>query len=103
MSQHTLRMPVCRVGQNHICTVYIWYFWQKIHQIYGHIRCIYVHGSGQPYLCGCGNGKDRQHGTFCKEHGQLLSLYMINAGHLHITALMYSPTGEGWQMEWGQM
>ena len=31
-----------RVGQNHIYTVYILYFWQKIHQIYGHIRCIYT-------------------------------------------------------------
>ena len=31
-----------RVGQNHIYTVYIRYFWQEIHQIYGHIRCIYT-------------------------------------------------------------
>jgi len=29
-----------RVGQNHIYTVYIRYFWQGNHQIYGHIRCI---------------------------------------------------------------
>jgi len=29
-----------RVGQNHICTVHIRYFWQGNHQIYGHIRCI---------------------------------------------------------------
>ena len=27
-----------RVGQNHIHTVYIRYFWQENHQIYGHIR-----------------------------------------------------------------
>jgi hypothetical protein len=33
---------VVRVGQNHICTVYIRYFWQGNHQIYGHIRCIYT-------------------------------------------------------------
>ena len=32
---------VGRVGQNHIYTVYIQYFWQGNHQIYGHIRCIY--------------------------------------------------------------
>ena len=32
----------CRVGQNHIYTVYIRYFWQGNHQIYGHIRCIYT-------------------------------------------------------------
>jgi hypothetical protein len=44
----------CRVGQNHVYTVYIQYFWQKVytvyiqyfwqknHQIYGHIRCVYT-------------------------------------------------------------
>ena len=31
---------VCRVGQNHIYTAYIRYFWQGNHQTYGHIRCI---------------------------------------------------------------
>jgi len=31
-----------RVGQNHICTVFIRYFWQGNHQIYDHIRCIYT-------------------------------------------------------------
>jgi hypothetical protein len=31
---------VYRVGQNHIYTVYIRYFWQGNHQIYGHIRRI---------------------------------------------------------------
>jgi hypothetical protein len=31
-----------RVGQNHIYTVFIRYFWQGNHQIYGHIRCIYT-------------------------------------------------------------
>ena len=34
-------LHICRVGQNHICTVYIRYFWQGNHQIYGHIRCIF--------------------------------------------------------------
>jgi len=24
------------------------YFWQENHQMYGHIRCIYIYGSGQP-------------------------------------------------------
>jgi len=33
---------ICRVGQNHIYTVYIRYFWQENHQIYGHIRCIHT-------------------------------------------------------------
>ena len=44
---------ICRVGQNHIYTVYIRYYWQGNHQIYGHIWCIYtvyLYGSGQPYL-----------------------------------------------------
>ena len=31
-----------RVGQNHIYTVYIRHFWQRNHQIYGRIRCIYT-------------------------------------------------------------
>ena len=31
-----------RVGQNHIYTVCIRYFWQGNHQIYGHIRCVYI-------------------------------------------------------------
>jgi len=33
---------ICRVGQNHIYMVYIRYFGQGNHQIYGHIRYIYV-------------------------------------------------------------
>jgi len=33
---------ICRVGQNHIYTVYIRYFWQGNHQIYGHIRCVHT-------------------------------------------------------------
>jgi len=47
--QHCLRngSEVCmwhihRVGQNHIYTVCIRYFWQGNHHIYGHIRCIYT-------------------------------------------------------------
>jgi len=32
----------CRVGQNHIYTVHIRYFWQGNYQIYGHIRCTYT-------------------------------------------------------------
>jgi hypothetical protein len=31
-----------RVGQNHTYTVYVRYFWQGNHQIYGHIRCTYT-------------------------------------------------------------
>ena len=33
---------ICRVGQNHMYTVYIRYFLQGNHQIYGHIWCIYT-------------------------------------------------------------
>jgi len=29
-----------RVGQNHICMVYIRYIWQVKHRIYGYIQCI---------------------------------------------------------------
>jgi hypothetical protein len=30
--------------------MYLWYIWQGHHQIYGHLRCVYVYGSGQPYV-----------------------------------------------------
>ena len=33
---------ISRVGQNHIYTVHIRYFWQGNHEMYGHIRCIYT-------------------------------------------------------------
>jgi len=33
---------IYRVGQKHTYTVYIPYFWQGNHHIYGHIRCIYT-------------------------------------------------------------
>jgi hypothetical protein len=33
---------IIRVGQNHIYTVYIRYFWQGNLQKYSHIRCIYT-------------------------------------------------------------
>ena len=40
---------MCKVGQDHIYTVYIRYFWQGNHQLYGLVRCIYtIYGSGQP-------------------------------------------------------
>jgi hypothetical protein len=33
-------LAISRVGQNHIYTVYIRYFWQGDHQIYGIVQCI---------------------------------------------------------------
>jgi len=39
---HCHKFTHYRVGQNHIYTVCIWYFWQGNHQIYDHIRCIYT-------------------------------------------------------------
>jgi len=33
---------MCRVGHNHIYTVYVRCFWQGNDQIYSHIRCIYT-------------------------------------------------------------
>jgi hypothetical protein len=35
-------LHIIRVGQNHIYTVYIQYFWQGNFNMYGHIRCIYT-------------------------------------------------------------
>jgi hypothetical protein len=58
MYTHSLahvRAHMYRVGQNHICiyihTVNIRYYLQENHQIYGHVQCIGVYGSGQPYIC----------------------------------------------------
>jgi len=45
-SEQATCMP--RVGQNHIHVVYIRYFWQGKHSIYGRIRCV-TYGSGQPH------------------------------------------------------
>jgi len=42
ISQALVANSICRVGQNHIYTVCIRYFWQGNHEIYGHIRCIYT-------------------------------------------------------------
>jgi hypothetical protein len=40
-----------RVGQNiYIYTVYIRFFWQENHQIYGHIRCIYTDLANPTYV-----------------------------------------------------
>ena len=44
---------MCRVGQNHIYTVYIRYIWQGNHQIYGHIRCIYTVLANPNYVTFC--------------------------------------------------
>jgi hypothetical protein len=46
----SLNCNICRVGQNHIYTVYIRYFWQGNHQIYGHIRCIYTVLANPEYM-----------------------------------------------------
>jgi len=45
---------ICRVGQNHIYTMYIRYFRQGNHQIYGHIRCIYTVLANSTYMYGSG-------------------------------------------------
>jgi len=42
LHHHQTLHQVSRVGLSHIYTVYIRYFWQKIHQIYGHVRRIYT-------------------------------------------------------------
>ena len=39
---HPEKLEMSRVGQYHIYTVCIRYFWQGNQQIYGHIRCIYT-------------------------------------------------------------
>jgi len=41
----------CRIGQDHIYTVHIRYFWQGNHQIYSHIRCIHTVLANPIHLC----------------------------------------------------
>ena len=41
---------IARVGQNHIYTVYIQYFWQGNDQIYDHSRCIHTVLANPMYL-----------------------------------------------------
>jgi len=47
----SIYLCMCRVGQNHIYTVYIRYFWQGNHQIYGHIQCIYTVLANPMHVC----------------------------------------------------
>jgi hypothetical protein len=42
---------MCRFGQSYIYTVYIRWFWQGNHQIYGHIRCIYTVLANPMHVC----------------------------------------------------
>ena len=42
-----------RVGQNHIYTVCIRYFWQENHQIYSHMRCMFTVLANPSYVCAC--------------------------------------------------
>ena len=44
---------ITRVGQNHIYTVYIRYFWLGDHQIYGHIRCLHTVPANPTYTRIC--------------------------------------------------
>jgi len=39
---------VLRVGLAR--TIHIRYFWQGVHQIYGHVRCVYIYSFGQPLV-----------------------------------------------------
>ena len=42
LSVEDTNLVITRVGQNHIYTVYIRYFWQGNYKMYCHIRCIYT-------------------------------------------------------------
>jgi hypothetical protein len=45
-----LSKHLCRVGQNHIFTVYVQYFWLGNYHFTVYIYT-YIYGSGQPYIC----------------------------------------------------
>jgi hypothetical protein len=53
-----------RVGQNHMYSVNIRYFWQGNHQIYGHIRCIYT-VLANPTNDPCTHAAHVRHHLFC--------------------------------------
>jgi hypothetical protein len=47
--------PMHQIGNRHKYTVYVRYFWQGNHQIYGHIRCIYTVLANPIHMCQFGN------------------------------------------------
>jgi len=57
---------ICIVGQNHIYTVHIRYFWQENHQIYGHIRCV------------CTVLANPIHMVMANTQGQYIHMVMVN-------------------------
>jgi len=44
---------IAKVGQDHMYTVYIRYFWQGNHRIYNHIRCIFTALANPTYSSYC--------------------------------------------------
>ena len=63
-----MHAKISRVGQNHIYTVYIWYFWLGIHQIYGVYLRIYTVLANPIYLIDLGanqRGARLDQGRFC--------------------------------------
>ena len=67
MTSLVLLQPLCYVfgaGKNHIYTVYVRYFWQEIHQIYGHIRCIHTVLANPSYVFGAGKNHIRLRCTY---------------------------------------
>jgi hypothetical protein len=75
-SPHDSATHMFRVGQNHIYTVYIRYFWQGKHQIYGHIRCIYTVLANPTYVSGLDEYADG-----CRiEKEQIGTLFILSGG-----------------------
>ena len=72
---------VCRVGQNHIYTVHVRYFWQGNHQIYGHIRCIYT-VLANPTCVWRGGMMRSESSLFQGGHGSMLSAGLQEADTL---------------------
>jgi hypothetical protein len=47
----SIHVHIFKVGQNHMYTMYIRYSWQGSHQVYGHIRCVYMVLANPTYIC----------------------------------------------------
>ena len=67
---------ICRVGQNHIYTVYVRHFWQKNRHIYGHIRRIYTVLANPTHLPGTVVGCQLLCLGSCLARGVVLQLFV---------------------------
>jgi hypothetical protein len=92
-----------RVGQNHIYTVYIRYFWQGNYQIYGHIRCMYtVLANPTHTFCTC---CICSHALLSVHTALPLRLLLPDVGEVQTLTVGHNNSGQGpeWCMEMAEV